>query len=73
MIGKFIVDDDGRVMEIKEAHAEYVLVAEFDAVGGGQEIRTLSGLFESDARFFDSVMDAQKYVETTFEADGDND
>ena len=67
MIGKVIVDEEGRIFVIEECNDEYVFVREHDVKGAGQEMLAIVDLTAPHAVFFDSTTDAQVYVTNNFE------
>lgn len=73
MVGKFIVDEEGSILEVMKADSDYVWCHEYDTKGSAQVMLAIHELVHPHAVFFDSVIDAQKYVEDNFETEGDND
>jgi hypothetical protein len=69
LTGKYYVDNEtGEIFEvIDKVDAEKVMVKEYDVKGAGSAIVHIEDLTAPHVRFFDGVMDAQKFVLDNFE------
>lgn len=69
LTGKYYVDNEtGEIFEIiDKVDDAKVMVKEYDVKGAGSAIVHVEDLTAPHVRFFDSVMDAQKFVSDNFE------